>query len=156
VRAGDKVVEAADLGVGHWATHVQAQTDANRAKITVATMKGKFAKTRLAGPADQKRYADAMSDYHKADRSCDTVKGATQKVAAALTKCSQRSKAQRPVIRAAAPAMKDWRSHLAAMQRSREGHVVNAEAIWLKAWRAAPPHIKAYQKAAGDFDAPSC
>jgi hypothetical protein len=97
-----------------------------------------------------------LSDYDKTEGSCGTVKAAPKKVATALAKCSQRSKAQRPVIRAAAPAMKDWRRHLAAMQRSRKGHVVNAEGVWLKAWRAAPPHIKAYQKAVAHFDAPTC
>jgi hypothetical protein len=156
VRQGDKVLEQAKIGVGHWATHVQAQTDADSSRITIEEMDGKFAKTRLAGPADQKRYADALFDYRKLKGSCAAVEGATKPVATALAKCAERAKEQRPVMTAAAAGMKDWKSHLAAMQRSREGHVENAEAVWLKAWRAAPPHIKAYQKAAAAFDAPSC
>jgi hypothetical protein len=156
VRQGDRVLKQAKTGVGHWATHVQAQTDADNSRITVAEMAGTFKSTRLAGPADQKRYADALFDYRKLKGSCRAVKGAPKAVAAALAKCAQRAREQQPVMTAAAAAMKDWRSHLAAMQRSSEGHVANAEEVWLRAWRAAPPHIKAYKKAAAAFDAPAC
>ena len=60
------------------------------------------------------------------------------------------------MLAAAADGMADWKSHLAAMQRNAEDHVRNAQGVWLRAWRAAPPHIKAYKKAAADFDAPKC
>ncbi|HEY5820541.1 MAG TPA: hypothetical protein VIT20_01105 [Propionibacteriaceae bacterium] len=157
VRAADKVLEQARTGVLHWATHVQAQTDANSSKITVTAMKGKFTKTRLAGPADQKRYADALSAYSKLDGSCNSVKGADSATDDALADCKDRAEDQKPVLAAAANGMKDWRTHLAAMQRSKEGHVDDAQGVWIAAWRAAPPHINAYKKAAKDFeDAPSC
>ena len=45
---------------------------------------------------------------------------------------------------------------VAAMQRSRQGHVENAQAIWIRAWRAAPKHLDPYEKATADFDAPRC
>ena len=115
-----------------------------------------FKKTRLAGPADQQRYRDALSKYEDLNGSCDKVKGATASVAEKLSNCRDRAKAQKPVLAAAADGMADWKSHLAAMQRNATTHVPHAESVWLRAWRAAPPHIEAYKKAAADFDAPKC
>ena len=156
VRVADDVLAAAKTGVRHWAIHVQAQTDANARKISIAKMGALFKKTRLAGPADQQRYRDALSKYEDLNGSCDKVKGATASVAEKLSNCRDRAKAQKPVLAAAADGMADWKSHLAAMQRNAKTHVPHAESVWLRAWRAAPPHIKAYKKAAADFDAPKC
>jgi hypothetical protein len=156
VRAADKVLAEAKIGVTHWATHVQAQTDANHGKITVGQMNGTFKATRLAGPADQSRYHKALVRYRDLKGSCQPVRGADSSVAASLAKCADRARAQRPVLAAAANGMADWRSHLAAMQRSRMTHVHDAQGVWLRAWRAAPPHIRAYEKAVQHFDAPSC
>jgi hypothetical protein len=156
VQAADKVLAEAKIGITHWAAHVQAQTDANNDKISVGQMNGKFKETRLEGPADQSRYRKALAGYDDLKGSCKPVSGADSSVAASLGKCADRAAAQRPVLAAAADGMADWRSHLAAMQRSRMTHVPDAEGVWLRAWRAAPPHIRAYQKAVKNFDAPSC
>lgn len=156
VRAGDQVLETAATGVQDWATHVQAQTDANSSKITATEMEGEFKQTRLAGPRDQKRYADAVSAYDRQDGSCAAVADASKTTKTALARCAARDKAQQPVMEAAGPAMADWKSHLSAMQRSRQGHVENAQATWLRAWRRAPKNLDAYAKAAADFDAPRC
>ena len=156
VRAADDVLAAAKVGVQHWATHVQAQTDANARKISRARMNALFKKTRLAGPADNRRYGAALHAYQDVTGSCGKVKGAPPKVARELSDCRQRARAQQPVLAAAASGMADWKSHLAAMQRNADHDVPHAERIWLAAWRAAPPHIRAYRKAASDFDAPRC
>jgi hypothetical protein len=157
VRQADEVLAAAKTGVGHWAEHVRAQTDANEGRITVDKMDGIFARTRLAGPSDQDRYRKAVADYEKADGVCKAVPGATRKESAALNGCQDRLDAQQPVLKAAAPAMADWKSHLAAMRRSRMRHMDDAEQIWVDAWRAAPPHIRAYDMAAAAFrDAAHC
>ncbi len=156
VRAADDVLAAAKVGVRHWAIHVQAQTDANAARITPKAMNALFKETRLAGPADHQRYGDALDTYEDLNGSCDKVEGASAKVADKLSDCRDRARAQKPVLAAAADGMADWKSHLAAMQRNAESHVRDAQGVWLRAWRAAPPHIKAYKKAAADFDAPKC
>jgi hypothetical protein len=153
----DAVLEAAKTGVGHWAEHVQAQTDANEGRITVDAMGDVFARTRLAGPEDQERYRKAVGGYEDAGGTCKAVAGATKKESAALRGCQDRLDAQQPVLEAAAPAMADWKSHLAAMKRSRMHHMDDAEQIWVDAWRAAPPHIKTYDMAAAAFrDAARC
>lgn len=157
VDQADGVLAAAKTGVGHWAEHVQAQTDANEGRITVAEMDGIFARTRLAGPEDLNRYRKAVAGYEDADGVCEPVSGATKKESAVLSGCQDRLDAQQPVLEAAAPAMADWKSHLAAMKRSRMHHMDDAEQIWVDAWRAAPPHLKAYDKAADAFrDAARC
>jgi hypothetical protein len=156
VEAADTVLAAADEGVGHWSEHVQAQTDANAGDISPDKMDAIFKRTRLAGPDDVTAYSDAKKSYADASGSCAPVTGASTKISDDLSACHERSEAQQPVLEAAADGMADWKSHLAAMQRSRMGHVHDAEGVWIKAWRAAPPHIKAYQKAVKNFDAPHC
>ena len=158
VQAADEVLEQARTGISHWEAHVGAERDAQKGAITVERRQAIFKETRLKGPADQKRYADAQRAYDRAgDASCDDkAEGADAKVTATLTACRERATAQTPLLKAAAAAMGDWKSHLAAMQRSREIHVDNAQQIWLDAYRAAPKNLDAYQKALRDFDAPRC
>jgi pyruvate/2-oxoglutarate dehydrogenase complex dihydrolipoamide acyltransferase (E2) component len=157
VRAADKVLEQARTGIGHWQAHVAAQRDADRRDISAERQQEIFKETRLKGPADQKRYAAALRDYDRLrDASCDRVEEADSKVAAMMAGCRERASAQRPVMAAAADAMGDWKSHLAAMQRSREVHVANAQQVWIDAYRAAPSNLEAYEKAREDFDAPRC
>jgi len=158
VRAADEVLEEARTGIQHWEAHVAAERDAAANKISVDERRRIFKETRLKGPADQKRYADAQQAYERArDASCGKVKGADTEVAATLSACRERSVAQRPVMRAAEAAMGDWKSHLADMQRSREIHVEDAQEIWIEAYRAAPKNLNAYQKALRELDdAPRC
>jgi hypothetical protein len=157
VRAADDVLDAAGTGIDHWEAHVDAERRAARGDISVKDRQAIFKETRLKGPADQKRYADAQRAYERVrDAFCGKAEGADATVAATLSKCRERAVAQGPLMRAAAAAMGDWKSHLADMQRSREVHVDDAQAIWIKAYRAAPKNINAYEKALRDFDAPRC
>ena len=157
VRAADKVLDEARTGIAHWEAHVGAERVTRAGKISVDDRQRIFKETRLKGPADQKRYADAQRDYERVrDAYCGKAEGADATVAATLSTCRERADAQAPLMRAADAAMGDWKSHLAAMQRSREIHVDNAEAIWLAAYRAAPKNINAYEKALRKFDAPTC
>lgn len=156
VAAADGVLAAAKTGVTHWAAHVQAQTDRSNGKISVGNMKGRFAKTRSAGPEDQRRYSSALANYRNTKIPCDPVKGAAPAVATRLDQCLARSKAQQPLMKAGASGMADWQHHLASMKRSSKEYVPNAKKIWLDAWRAAPKNINAYRQAVDNFDAPSC
>lgn len=156
--AGD-VLEAAEVGIDHWAEHVQAQTDANSGEISTAKMDAIFKRTRLAGPDDVKDYENAVQAYEDESGECDGADkgdGGSSSVIEQVSRCVEREQAQEPVLDAAEDAMQDWKSHLAAMRRSRMGHVHDAEGVWLRAWGAAPPHIEAYQDAAKELDAPKC
>ena len=159
VQAADQVIEAAETGVGNWSDHVEAQTKANRDKITVTMLDKVFDETRKAGPEDQRRYDKAREAYRSADASCEPVPTATKAQAADLSSCRDRAEAQAPVLRAARPAMADWKRHLDQMEHSRMNPSPNDQEEWLKAWRAAPTNINAFDKAMKKFedeDTPRC
>jgi hypothetical protein len=159
VKAADEVMKQGKTGVEHWAGHIQAQKDSFANKISPEQMKARFKATRLKGPGDLNRYDDALSAYQDLEGSCDEVEGAETVVAAALTDCSKRSKAQQPVMKATAAGMKDWRSHLTFMQRNalhRAGTPSAAQATWLKQYYAAPKNINAFKNADKNFQAPEC
>jgi len=156
VQAADGVLSAAKEGIGHWSEHVQAQTDANSGDISVDTMDGIFKRTRLSGPDDVQRYEGAVAAAASRPASCAVPEATPTTIATQLKACAARSQAQQPVLSAAKDAMGDWKSHLADMRRSRTGHVHNAQEVWLKAWRAAPKNIEAYDRAADGFNAPRC
>jgi hypothetical protein len=152
VRKRDVVIARAAVGIDHWTQHIQAQTDANAGRIPLATMKKIFAKTRVAGPSDQRRYRDALKAASQASGKCSATKGAPTQVQAALRNCSARMAAQNPVLGAASRGMADWDSHLGDMRRSRHGHIHNAQEIWMETWRAAPPDIKSFHVATRSFE----
>jgi hypothetical protein len=157
VQAADEVLSQARTGITHWEGHVDAQRQWENGNITRDERQAQFKATRLKGPADQQRYSDALRAYGALrDASCGKAKGADTEIAAALAKCSQRSKAQTPVMAAAAGAMGDWKQHLADMQRAADTHVANAQEVWLALYRKAPTNINAYEKALRNFDSPRC
>jgi pyruvate/2-oxoglutarate dehydrogenase complex dihydrolipoamide acyltransferase (E2) component len=157
VQAADEVLKQARTGIGHWEAHVGAERAAAKREISTEKRQAIFKATRLQGPDDQRRYADAQRAYDKVrDASCGKAKGADAEVTATLATCRERAVAQGRLMAAAAKPMGDWKSHLAAMQRSREIHVDNAQQVWLEAYKAAPPNINAYEKALSKFDAPRC
>ncbi len=156
VAAGDKVIEEAETGVGHWAAHVEAQRLADEGEIDIDELKARFKATRLKGPEDQKRYRDAVDAYEKEDGSCSGVEDAPEAVAASLEKCASKSSDQEPVMSAGAKGMEDWASHLATMQRNKDGHVSDPQGEWIRAYRAAPTNINGFEKAIDNYDPPSC
>jgi hypothetical protein len=156
VKAGAAVIKEAKTGVDHWAGHVEAQVLADRGAITITQMKERFKETRLKGPADQKRYHDALKDYENQDASCEKVDKAPSKINDTLAKCATKSKDQQPVLTAGAAGMRDWASHLAFMQRNKNEHLANAQAVWVKTYRAAPTNINAFKSAVAAYDPPKC
>jgi hypothetical protein len=156
VEAGDAVIKEAKTGVAHWAGHVNAQVLADRGAIRIPEMLARFKETRLKGPADQKRYHDALNEYENQDASCKKVEKAPSKINATLAKCATRNSDQQPVLTTGAAGMRDWASHLAAMQRDKNEHVANAQAIWVKAYRAAPTNINGFNRAVASYDPPKC
>jgi hypothetical protein len=156
VAAGEEVIEEAKTGVGHWAKHVDAQRQADLGEYTTEEMKAQFKETRLKGPADQKRYKDAVREYEGLEASCDEVSKAPAETAAALADCHERRSAQQPVMEAGADGMKDWAKHLADMQRAKVEHVANPQAVWLATYDAAPKNINAFDEAIDNYDPPDC
>ena len=158
VKTADDVLDEARTGVRHWESHVDAERRAEAGTISIARRQEIFKETREKGPADQRRYADALRAYDDVKKaSCGKRDGADAKTAATLAKCQQRADAQVPVLKTAAAAMGDWKQHLADMQRSRVEHNSNAQQVWINAYKAAPRNIDPYEKALRKFDkAPEC
>ena len=156
VASADAVMAATSAGVANWAAHVQAQTDANDGRISDAEMRAIFTRTRLAGPADQKAYGEAVTAYQAIESSCGAVEGAPEESATALSQCSVRLSAQQVVINQGGPAMADWGTHLADMARSAAGDSDDAMGVWTAAWKAAPTNINAHTAAVAAFEAPVC
>ena len=157
VRAADDVLKQARTGITHWESHVDAQRRWESGDISIDERQAQFKASRVKGPADQKRYRDALRAFDdRRDAGCGKVQDADDNIAAALARCSKRSKAQTPVMSAASGAMGDWRQHLADMQRAKETHVANAQETWLAMYRKAPTNINAYEKALRSFDPPRC
>lgn len=156
VEAADKILAAAKVGIGHWSEHVQAQTDYNLGQIDAARLDKIFKRTRKAGPSDVRKYHTAVQAYDTLPDSCDAIPDAPAKLSSAMARCDDRSRAQEAVLSAAEDGMHDWAAHLRDMRRSDSGQVHDARGIWLRTWSAAPPHIRAFDRAVARFQAPDC
>jgi hypothetical protein len=158
VKAADEVLDQARTGVQHWEAHVDAERKAEAGAISISERQRIFKETREKGPDDQNRYADALREYDDVKKAtCGKTDGADAKTAATMAKCQKRTDAQAPVLKTAAAAMGDWKQHLADMQRSRVQHNSDAQQVWINAYKAAPPNINAYEKAAKKLKkAPKC
>ncbi len=156
VRAAERAVNAAKIGVGDWEAHVKAQEDADVGQLSHSEMDAIWTQTRLAGPADVERYTEAIVAHAKEKGSCDAVSDAPATIDSALDACADRTEALEPVLTTAAAGMSDWKDHLVAMESTAAGEVHGAQAVWIRTYRAAPRHIKAFNKAVANFDAPAC
>ena len=158
MQAADAVLKVARTGIQHWEAHVDAERRAEAGKISFDERQEIFKATRLKGPGDQNRYADARRAYDKVkDASCGKVSGADAKVTTTLARCHDRAAAQSAVMKTAAAVMGDWKQHLSDMQRSRVQHNSDAQQVWINAYKAAPRNIDPYEKALRKFkQAPKC
>jgi hypothetical protein len=157
VSAADNVLAVAKEGMGHWAEHIQAQTDANAEKISIKKMNEIFDRTMAAGHHDEERYADAVQAYRDQQGRCDPTAETESEIGTQLAQCAERERAQQPLLNAAEDGIEDWTKHLADMRRSKKGQIHNPQKKWLQTWRAAPKNINAYEEAAEKFTAaPTC
>jgi hypothetical protein len=157
VSRAEKVVAAAGDGVSSWNSHVQARTDMLNGRMSVSEMDDMWERTRLAGPVGQQRFRDALDSYD-AKSSCDDLRSSSQ-AGQASAGCVARFDTAAKAVDAAEAAMKDWKSHLDNMAAYAAGEMTRDEAQtrWVRAWRDAPVHIKAYEKAREALsDAPPC
>jgi hypothetical protein len=158
VAGAEKVVAAAKQGVDDWHTHVQARTDMLDGTMSVTEMDAMWKRTRLSGPADQRRFSTAMDAYDPSP-ACTKLKSVPAADKADAADCAARYQSAEKAMDAAKAAMADWQSHLDNMAAYAAGEMSPAEAQskWVEAWRTAPPNIEAYQKARAALDdAPSC
>jgi hypothetical protein len=158
VRQADTVVAAASQGVEDWNIHVQSRTDMLQGRMSVSTMDAMWKRTRLAGPADQRRFHAALDSYHPTS-ACTELRNLPKVDKSSASHCATRYAAASEAVDAAKAAMADWKSHLDNMAAFAAGKMTPAEAQtrWVEAWRNAPPHIDDYERARRALDkAPAC
>lgn len=143
----EKVVEAAREGVGNWRVHVQARTDMLDGRMSRARMNDIWDRTKLAGPADQRRFEKALGSYQE-KATCEQLSAPRGKQEKRVAACVDRFERATEAVDAAEAAMADWRSHLGHMAAYAAGDLSRDEAqsMWVRAWRRAPVHIRNYDK----------
>lgn len=156
VDAADEVVEAGRIAGQHWNTHVTSQYRRNAGKISEATMKKNFARTREAGPDDMKRWGSATATLESASGTCQAGDEMTQEAVATLEQCQARREAQDRMIDLTRPVVADWNAHLEDMAASAAGTVDDPMAAWVKAYRAAGSNLDPWNKARKNYDPPVC
>lgn len=158
VKRADMVVAAASQGVKDWNIHVQSRTDMLEGRMSVSTMDAMWKRTRLAGPADQKRFHAALESYQPTS-ACTKLGNLPKVDKTSASHCATRYAAASEAVDAAKAAMADWKSHLDNMAAFAAGKMTPTEAQtrWVEAWRNAPPHIDDYERARRALDkAPAC
>jgi hypothetical protein len=159
--AAQAAVDAARIGVDHWAAHVQARTDLLAGKITEDEMRAIWKATRLAGPNDVAALTKAVAAYEPQADACGQVERSTAPSdrAARVEHCLQRHEAAQAVVDAGRAAVGDWESHLEAMARFKAGDfdAAHAQHLWVQAWEKAPVNINAFRTADQALQkAPAC
>jgi hypothetical protein len=156
VASAERVVSAAQSGVRHWSAHVRARTDMLKGRITEKQMDAVWKRTQDAGPADQRRFHDALQQYG-GRLPCADPRSETQ--TEAMTACVTRSETATTAVVAAQEAMDAWSSHLHHMATYADGGMTSGKAqrLWVIAWREAPEHISTYRDSRKALQqAPSC
>lgn len=156
IGAADATVAAARTGAAHWTVHTQARTDFLAHKITLAQTNAEFKRTKLAGPSDQRTFADALAAYEQVANGCNGLSTSSQPAAAT---CATKAAALHTTVVAGQAVMKDWASHLnnMALHADHEMSATQARNEWIAAWKDAPPHLNAFSAAdSASTKTPSC
>lgn len=158
--AAQAVVDAARIGVDHWAAHVQSRTDLFAGKITGDEMRAIWKATRLAGPNDVAGLNKALVAYKpQADACAQERSTVPSDPADRVEHCLQRHEAAQAAVDAGRAAVGDWESHLEAMARFKAGDfdAAHAQHLWVQAWKEAPVNINAFRTAEQALQkAPAC
>jgi hypothetical protein len=157
VRAGDRVITAADQGMAHLTQFVQAKAHAGSGPMTPEKRRA-VTRSRLSAPDDVKRYRDAVHAYVGYGHPCDPVPDAPTGLATRLADCADQQRAQLPVLAAAADLEADWRSHQGDLdlRRSQTRRGQDADRVWIRTWIAVAPHVAAWDEAVARYRAHDC
>lgn len=158
---GERVIKAAEPGVGHWEEHLRAHTELVEGKIEYSDVESIFERTSGAGPGDLERFDAVDAEYEKVAEECDAITddGVPDDWKLVAEACVFYDGATRSVVEESREAMDDWRAHLADEKAHREGELTGdeAEAKWLDAWRNGSPKIAAFDAALEQRDStPKC
>jgi hypothetical protein len=158
VNSAERAVTVAGTGVGHWRRHVKARTDMLEGRISEKRMHAIWARTKAAGPGDQKRFDEAMRASDRLSR-CGRMRGVPATDRTMADHCRERARAATRALSSGEAAMKDWRVHLANMAKYAHNKMSAsmAQDRWVRAWRNAPKNISRFRAARATLNgAPRC
>ncbi len=141
--AAEAEVSAVRVAAGHWREHVEARTALLAGRISQATTKAIWKRTRLAGPADIQRLAAATAARDSTRGGCDTAAGEAGKA------CRHRLTVLAAAATSGNAVARDWKGHLDMMAAHKAGGMddKHAQAMWVAEWKAAPPNLSAFANA---------
>jgi len=127
LRAGDELIAAAEIGIGHLVTHIGAHHAWLMGELTEDEKKDTYKRTRLAGPADLTAFDGAMTRYSTVSNANQTACRDTQSDG-----CVKRFEATKDAIVAADQAINHWREHQANMAAHAAGEfgAERAQELW--------------------------
>jgi hypothetical protein len=155
---GDRLAPAAGASYRDWATHVNAQLQLDRGRITLAETEAMWAASRKGGATDVRSFAAARAAWDKVAGACSSVSAdATSATRAAVRACVDRYDAVRAVAARGAEVNEQWAAHLQMMADKAHTDGAAYSRRWRRMVQDAPPVLKAYAAARERMDAaPPC
>ncbi len=143
LRAADAAIAAGGIGVQHWQDHLGAQSNLAAGRWTLSRTAAVWTRTRLAGPADVDRFTAAYRSYRQVGDDCAAVARVSGTYHARAVDCAKAQRAADRTVEAIRAVLDDWAHHLRRMADFRDGDLaaVQAQDMWIHAWRAAPPAL---------------
>jgi hypothetical protein len=146
---GDTVADAADASHRDWGSHVQAQLQLDRGKITLAQTLALWASSKKPGPSDVRAFTTARAAWAKASGACQTLatKATTTADRADAAACMARRAAVQAVVATGADVNAEWADHLQMMANKAHTDPAAYSERWRQMVRQAPATLKAYAQA---------
>ena len=146
---GDAVADAADASHRDWGSHVQAQLQLDRGKITLAQTLALWASSKKPGPSDVHAFTTARAAWAKASGACQTMatKATTTADRADAAACMARRAAVQAVVATGADVNAEWADHLQMMANKAHTDTAAYSQRWRQMVQQAPATLKAYEQA---------
>lgn len=141
---GDAVAAAADASHRDWGSHVQAQLQLDRGKITLAQTLARWASSKKPGPSDVRAFTTARAAWTKASGACQALATTGRAEAAA---CLARRTAVEAVVATGADVNAEWAAHLQMMANKAHTDAASYSQRWRQMVQEAPATLKAYEQA---------
>ncbi len=153
LKSADKVVKAARTGIRHLKVHIGAHQAWISGQITEDKKSATYKRTRLLGPGDLERYANALTSYADADAN------AAETCASQSGDCKRRSRALGASLAAGDQGIAHWDQHLTNMADFAAGEfdATRAQQLWDQTRAQMPQMTRPWNKAERKLDrAPRC
>lgn len=155
----EDVLDAGKPGMAHWQEHVEAQSEYVAGRATAEQTAALWKRSRLAGPADVERFREPSARFSRTTDACAGLSSVPAPYDDEARDCVARERAAASAAGAMQAVMRDWTAHQRHMAEFRSGDLaaVQAQELWIEAWRRAPVALRAMSAAQPALDrAPRC